>query len=51
MQLAGAITLCARSDLDPNRFYTGYIANLGIYDTSIGSSDMKVLYIAVRLCT
>lgn len=48
MQLAGNITLCARSDLDPNRFYSGYIANLGIYNTSLTPAVLGALYKNVR---
>ena len=48
MQLAGNITLCGRSDLDPARFYGGYVANLGIYNTSLSPSEMATLYSNVR---
>lgn len=48
MQLAGNITLCARSDLNPGRFYGGYLANLGLYNSSLSPSDMAALYTNVR---
>lgn len=38
------ITLCARSDLDPNRFYAGAIANLAIYNTRLTAAQIATLY-------
>ena len=48
MELAGPITLCGRSDQDPTRFYDGFIANVGIYNTSLSPAAMATLYQAVR---
>lgn len=48
MQLAGNITLCGRSDLDPARFYSGYLANLGIYNNALSPTEMATLYANVR---
>ena len=44
MAVAGPMVLCARSDLSPNRFYSGRIANLGVYNTSISAPAMATLY-------
>jgi hypothetical protein len=38
------ITLCARSDLDPNRFYAGAIANLAIYNTHLTAAQIATIY-------
>jgi hypothetical protein len=38
------ITLCARSDLDPDRFYAGAIANLGIYNTQLTAAQIASIY-------
>jgi hypothetical protein len=43
------ITLCARSDLDPNRFYAGAIANLGIYNTQLTAAQVATIYRQVQL--
>ena len=44
MAVAGPMFLCARSDLSPNRFYSGRIANLGVYNTSISAPAMAALF-------
>ena len=36
--------LCARSDLDPNRFYAGAIANLAIYNTQLTAAQVATIY-------
>ena len=42
------ITLCARSDLNPNRFYAGAIANLAIYNTRLTAAQIATFYRQVR---
>jgi hypothetical protein len=38
------ITLCTRSDLDPDRFYAGAVANLGIYNTQLTAAQVAAIY-------
>ncbi|PRW58639.1 hypothetical protein C2E21_2984 [Chlorella sorokiniana] len=44
MNLTGNITLCARSDLYPTRFFGGSIAHLFIYDTPLSADQMQEIY-------
>ena len=44
----GPMVLCARSDLSPNRFFSGRLANLAIYNTSVSAPAMATLYDQAR---
>lgn len=34
-QLTGPLTLCSRTDLDPQRAFTGALSNLALFDVSL----------------
>ncbi len=38
------ITLCARSDLNNDRYFDGRIANLGIWSTQLTAPQISTLY-------
>jgi hypothetical protein len=42
--LNGSIALCARSDLDAARFFSGRLAALSIYDVALNSIQVANLY-------
>ncbi len=44
LRINAPITLCARSDLDPQRFYNGKLANLGIYDSQLTAAQIRAIY-------
>ena len=44
MAITGPMFLCARSDLSPGRFYSGRLANLAVYNTSVSAAAMATLY-------
>ena len=44
MAITGPMFLCARSDLSPGRFYSGRLANLAVYNTSLSAAAMAGLY-------
>ncbi|KAI3433616.1 hypothetical protein D9Q98_003425 [Chlorella vulgaris] len=48
MNLTGNITLCARSDLEATRFFTGSLAHLLIFNTSLSPDNMLELYTTGR---
>lgn len=48
LRIDAPITLCARSDLDPSRFYNGALANLGIYDSQLSAAQIHAIYQQVR---
>ncbi len=48
LRIDAPITLCARSDLDPSRFYNGALANLGIYDSQLSAAQVRAIYQQVR---
>ena len=39
--LTGPITLCGRSDLDADRFFTGSLSNLMLFDTSLQPEQVR----------
>lgn len=45
------ITLCARSDLDKDRFYSGALINLGIYNTQLNAAQVAAIYRQVSIVT
>jgi hypothetical protein len=49
MDIQGNITLCAVSDLDPNRFYDGRLADLSIYDRALTPLEVTNIYQEVRV--
>jgi hypothetical protein len=42
--LDGTLTLCARADLDADRFYSGNLANLRIYNAALDEFQVKTLF-------
>ncbi|GAB4816757.1 hypothetical protein N2152v2_003803 [Parachlorella kessleri] len=46
MALPGPIVLCGRNDLDPDRFFSGSIARLAIFNTSLDPGDVAALFAA-----
>lgn len=50
MNISAPITLCARSDLQPERFYSGSLANLGIYNVPLTAAQIASLYTQVPAC-
>lgn len=44
MTLNGSLTLCARADLEPSRFYSGSLAHLRVFNTALTAAQMKALY-------
>ena len=44
MAITGPMFLCARSDLSAGRFYSGRLANLALYNTSVSAAAMAALY-------
>jgi hypothetical protein len=44
INLNGTLTLCARADLDPDRFFSGNIANLRIYNVPLEAQQVKALF-------
>ena len=45
MELNGNLTLCSRTDMDPDRFFTGSIAHLSVYsNTTLTGDQVEALY-------
>ncbi|KAL4430893.1 hypothetical protein ABPG75_006149 [Micractinium tetrahymenae] len=44
MNLTGNLTLCARSDLEPSRFFTGSLAHLFVWNRSVTPEEMALIY-------
>ncbi len=42
--LTGPVTLCARSDLDPDRFFSGRLSNIMLFDEALSPSQVAALY-------
>jgi hypothetical protein len=42
--VSAPVTLCARSDLEPSRFYNGALANLGIWDVQLTPTQIQAIY-------
>ena len=42
--LNNPIILCARSDLDPNRFLDGSVAHLALYNTALSNEQVQNVY-------
>src|SRR5690348_16375813 len=43
--LDGKITLCGRADLDSVRFFSGLLAQLSIFNTTLTAADVANLYL------
>ena len=44
LALDGTLTLCARADLEPTRFFSGSIAFLKIFNVALTGAQMRALY-------
>jgi len=40
--LTGPITLCGRSDLSAERFFTGQLSNLMVFDTALSEDQVSI---------
>lgn len=47
INLTGNVYLCARTDADSQRFFSGSIAQLGFFNVALNSSSIQALYTAV----
>ncbi|KAL4548009.1 hypothetical protein Ndes2526B_g07220 [Nannochloris sp. 'desiccata'] len=44
LNLNGTLTLCARADLDSDRFFSGNLANLRVYNVPLEAEQVKALF-------
>lgn len=46
MSLRSRIVLCGRSDLNPQRYFSGSLSNLMLFDEPLDSSAIEALYLS-----
>ena len=42
--MSGPMTLCGRSDLYPDRFFSGHLSNLMLFDTGLNPGQVAALF-------
>lgn len=46
MQMDSRINLCGRSDFEPDRYFSGSLSNLMLFDSALTNQEIQALYAA-----